>query len=129
MRMWMVDTSFLCRKHLLGEHVETHMFKGSLRKKNDMSGYIRNNLFQPLSLKKRHDELAAEMLKRGFDHKSPMEFQPDVSYLPELYQNTMVNIEGALKELLSRCPDCAKRYERMEDANRHKEIRGITNEG
>jgi hypothetical protein len=30
MRMWMVPPKVMCRKHLLGEHVEIHMLAGSL---------------------------------------------------------------------------------------------------
>lgn len=32
MRMWMLPTAGMCRKHLLGEHVELHMLLGSLRR-------------------------------------------------------------------------------------------------
>ena len=32
MRQWMVDPRLLCRKHLLGEHVENHMFIGTLKR-------------------------------------------------------------------------------------------------
>ena len=32
MRMWLVPPSHMCRKHLLGEHVELHMLLGTLKK-------------------------------------------------------------------------------------------------
>ena len=32
MRMWMIDPTLLCRKHLLGEHGELHKFIPSFRK-------------------------------------------------------------------------------------------------
>ena len=32
MRMWMIDPKLLCRKHLLGEHLEIHMFVGTINK-------------------------------------------------------------------------------------------------
>jgi hypothetical protein len=31
--MWMVDPRLVCSKHLLGEHVELHMFVGCLLKR------------------------------------------------------------------------------------------------
>lgn len=34
MRMWLVPPSHMCRKHLLGEHVELHMLLGTLKKGN-----------------------------------------------------------------------------------------------
>ena len=32
MRMWNVDVTKMCNKHLLGEHVEMHMFVGIIIK-------------------------------------------------------------------------------------------------
>lgn len=32
MRMWMVPPELMCRQHLLGEHVELHMFVGAINK-------------------------------------------------------------------------------------------------
>ena len=32
MRMWNVDPKLMCNKHLLGEHVEMHMFFGTIQK-------------------------------------------------------------------------------------------------
>ena len=60
MRMWMIDSAILCRYHLLGEHLETHMFAGHLKKKKRVDGYLRNNCFEPKSLVFRHEYLARE---------------------------------------------------------------------
>ena len=38
MRMWMVPVQYMCRKHLLGEHVEHHMLVGSIHKGLSMRG-------------------------------------------------------------------------------------------
>ena len=65
MRMWMVDPEIMCRQHLFGEHVEHHMFRGSMRKGCRQDGYITNDLLEPLSLDKRHEELVIEMTRRG----------------------------------------------------------------
>jgi hypothetical protein len=65
MRMWMVDTTTMCRKHLLGEHVETHMILGTLKSGIRLDGYARNNLLELKSFKKRHDKIAVEIVRRG----------------------------------------------------------------
>lgn len=38
MRMWMLPPETMCRKHLLGEHVELHMLLGSLRRGKTLTG-------------------------------------------------------------------------------------------
>ena len=108
MRMWMVDPVIMCNKHLLGEHVECHMFAGHLQRKRQIKNYIRLNLLEPGSLRQRHDQLAQEMTCRGMSHKSPLsEF--DIAYLPKEHQVYIVNADASLKELTKRCPECKKR--------------------
>ncbi|MBN2137184.1 MAG: hypothetical protein JW720_05210 [Sedimentisphaerales bacterium] len=105
MRMWMVDPSVMCNKHLLGEHVECHMLAGHLQRKRGITNYIRLNLLQPKSLRERHDQLALEMEDRGMVHKSPLpEF--DLSYLPEEHRAYTVNTDESLAELSRRCREC-----------------------
>lgn len=112
MRMWMVPTEFLCRKHLLGEHVETHMFLGSFKKKKNIKGFVENNCAEPLSLRQRHDALAKEMGDRGYNHKSPLDFEENViSYLPKNHINAKVDSESSLLDLIGRCEECKKRYD------------------
>ena len=112
MRLWMCDPKILCRKHLLGEHVECHMFFGTLIKKKSMSGYIKNNLFEPLMLFERHKQLAEEICRRGFKHKSPMFEDYNVfDYLPEEELNYTINREKSLRDLLSRCDSCKNQLE------------------
>jgi hypothetical protein len=109
MRMWMVDTKTMCRKHLLGEHVETHMILGSLKSGIRLDGYVRNNLLELKSLKKRHDELAAEMVRRGYNHKSPFDWKEEeidsVMQTNEV-KNSKVDRSLALEDLHSRCSEC-----------------------
>lgn len=118
MRMWMVDPKIMCRKHLLGEHVEHHMFVGSLRKKLSMDGYVANNLMEPLSLNKRHDALVVEMLARGFKHHSPLDWSShELDYLPDEIILAKVDSEAALSDLLDRCPECKARWETQNGSN------------
>lgn len=78
--MWMVDPKTLCRQHLLGEHFELHKFRHIFEKKQDVSTRISRKQIFPELMKIRHDELAQEMVNRGYRHSSPYE-QPDVSYI------------------------------------------------
>ena len=106
MRMWMVDPSKMCRKHLLGEHVETHMFLGTLRKKKSIKGYISNNLLEPLSLQQRHDALVAEMTRRNMRHNTPLTIDDELDYLSNSELNFRINRESSELELKNRCFNC-----------------------
>lgn len=103
MRMWMVDPKILCRKHLLGEHGEIHKHRHNFVKKHKMDG--RRGQIEPPAMESRHDALAKEMLRRGYKHESPYK-QPDISHLPEM----TVNVEAALKDLVTRCEECYANY-------------------
>lgn len=102
MRMWKVDPKVLCRKHLLGEHVEMHMFVGAILKGTSLRGYIDKGLVETDKIKQRHDDLAKEMIRRGYKHCSPIE-QVDCK------AEGQINTAKAAEELLNRCPECAKR--------------------
>jgi hypothetical protein len=102
--MWMINPKILCRKHLLGEHGEIHKHRHNFVKQHKMAGRI--GQIEPESMEKRHDELAKEMLNRGYNHKSPFS-QPDTSYLPKME----VNKNEALIDLLNRCNECKDRYD------------------
>lgn len=111
MRMWMVDPAIMCRKHLLGEHVETHMFYGSMNKGINLDGYIANNLLEADSLATRHEALAKEMVRRGYRHHSPMlpeNVQTILEYYPKRVLASTVDVAASLEDLLARCPDCRR---------------------
>ncbi|MHA2353488.1 MAG: pyrimidine dimer DNA glycosylase/endonuclease V [Candidatus Thorarchaeota archaeon] len=113
MRMWMVDTKTMCRKHLLGEHVETHMILGTLKSGIRLDGYVRNNLLELKSLKKRHDEIAAEMVRRGYNHQSPLDWmdeEADSVNQTDDVKNSKVDKLLALGDLHSRCSECREKY-------------------
>jgi hypothetical protein len=100
MRMWMVNPVEMCRRHLLGEHVECHMFLGTLRRGRSLAGYIRNGLVELRRLRARHDELAREMRRRGYRHASPLAPGRRLSDLGRVDP-----VEGR-RELERRCPEC-----------------------
>lgn len=101
MRMWGVDPRLMCRAHLLGEHVEMHMFAGCILKGKSIDGYIRSGLVDLDKISFRHDELAYEMERRGYSHCSP---------LPEIGCQTggRVDTRANLEELARRCRECAQ---------------------
>lgn len=112
MRMWMVDTKKMCRKHLLGEHVELHMLVGHLKRKRSITGFLENNCMEPSSIFSRHQEIAEEINSRGYTHKSALEGTEDLlDYLTEEERNTRVDSTSSFAELIKRCPECRKRSE------------------
>lgn len=76
MRIWDVHPSALCRRHLLGEHRELHGLWNILTQ--GKTGYSRHPETRRwegklAALYARHDALVAEMERRGYTHRSPLE--------------------------------------------------------
>lgn len=106
--MWGIDPSLLCKNHLLGEHGEIHKHRHNFVKKHKITNRISPVVqIEPENMQKRHDELALEMLKRGYNHKSPYE-QPDISYL--CYEERYAKIDNNISiiDLIDRCTECSK---------------------
>lgn len=100
----MVDPKLLCRKHLLGGHVETHMILGAIQKKKNLGRFLTEGLVEVHSVKTEHDALAVEMKRRGYNHQSPLqEF--------ESWEAGKISVEDNLVELARRCVDCRARIE------------------
>lgn len=102
MRMWMVDPRVMCRQHLLGEHVEIHMFVGAINKGTSMDGYLSTNMLEPSALARRHDELVAEMLRRGYRHQSDLADY----HIPADWLGITIDRKAAAAELFRRCAIC-----------------------
>lgn len=119
-RMWMVDPARMCRKHLVAEHHECHVFAGRIRKGMALEGYVASNLLEPWCLRVRHDALVAEMLARGYNHGSPF---PDLRLallaLPPGLLLATIDRTAAKAELVSRCPDCANNFREYADGALH----------
>lgn len=99
MRMWKVDPKIMCNKHLVGEHVEMHMFIGAIKKHKNLKGYLDKGLVEIHNIRNRHEELAQELARRGFKHNSPL---PDC----DLENKGFVNIDNNILELHMRCVMC-----------------------
>lgn len=114
MRMWMTPAAQMCRQHLLGEHVEIHMFIGAMVKGVSMAGYCNSNMMEPGALVTRHRELVIEMERRGYTHRSPVS-EHQVKYLledlPDEQLFAKVNALWAMRELHRRCPECRSMHQ------------------
>jgi hypothetical protein len=116
MRQWLVNPGLLCDQHLRGEHVEHHMFVGSINKGISIRGYISDGLVEPGKLRERHDELEDEMIRRGMKPNSPL---PAINWdryntftgIP--LENCKVDRSRSINELHKRCPRCAERIEQV----------------
>ena len=108
MRLWMVPVHLMCDRHLRGEHVECHMFVGTIKKGKSIEGFVQDGLVDVRLIKKRHDVLAEEMLARGGRHESPLK-----SFLPPHPWNNFIDVRANIAELARRCPDC---YDRIKAA-------------
>lgn len=115
MRMWMINPMLLCKKHLLGEHGELHKHWHCFVKQHDMSGRFSPVVqIEPLSMLRRHDELAKEMLRRNYKHNSPY-IMPDVSYL-EQFLHLKIDLGYNVQDLHARCEECRRRYDDFQNA-------------
>lgn len=102
MRQWGVNPKILCKKHLLGEHVEQHMFVGSINKGISLDGYVRGGLVEVHNIRARHDLLVEEMARRGMHHNSEL---PEF----ESWEAGSIDWRSALRDLTARCPHCFRR--------------------
>ena len=78
MRIWDLPPVKLCNKHLLGEHAELHAIWNILA--HNKRGYSHHPETIRWAGKLKvlysvHDNIAKEMLKRGFMHKSKLDFR------------------------------------------------------
>ena len=108
MRMWMVDPRLMCRKHLLGEHVELHMLIGSIRKGISLQGFFDNKLIETHNVQRRHEQLVREMKRRGFNHSSPLIKVPR-------RRGGRIDRQANLIELARRCKHCQALQEKAKN--------------
>ena len=116
--MWNVPVEMMCRQHLLGEHLELHMFYNSINEGKKITGYIEKGIFDPPLLKIRHDDIVLEMENRGFNHKTPMPNRVKYHLSDGRVRNMFIihmtthpiDINASINELLSRCERCKTFY-------------------
>jgi hypothetical protein len=108
--MWMVNPKILCRRHLLGEHVELHMFAGAFAKGTRAGRFVTENLLEFGALRSRHEELVREMKARGYKHGSPWKPLPKCEQITKAERAAKIDRPAALAELLRRCPECSANF-------------------
>jgi len=110
MRMWMVNPRFMCRQHLLGEHVEIHMFIGAISRGKSVKGYLEKGLLEVHNLYDCHEELVEEMKLRGYNHQSDVEEK-----WRTVESSGCIDRKKSLDELVNRCSRCKRRYSENRD--------------
>jgi hypothetical protein len=106
--MWGINPKLLCRQHLLGEHNEIHKHKHNFVKRHKITKRIYPIVqIEPENMKQRHDDLANEMLERGYNHNSSYD-QPDLSYLDDKERYSKIDLNNSIIDLSNRCPECKK---------------------
>ena len=101
MRMWLVNPKDMCRNHLLGEHSEIHRAVGNLNHSGTWArALIAKGFLEPCSFSARHKALADEMVRRGYNHQSPL----DTKGFEKL--DGKVNVKRSIKDLRERCKKC-----------------------
>lgn len=114
-RMWMIPPRELCdgdeKSHLKGEHSEMHQAYGTIRNHPHGEAVIKGhadknppNLDTSLIVE-RHNELAAEMERRGIEHESPLIYYDDVGM-------GSIDIEENRRDLYERCENCRSRMQK-----------------
>jgi hypothetical protein len=78
------------------------MFAGCILKSKSIKGYTSKGFVEVEYIKKRHDELVSEMIKRGFNHQSPLP-------VFDQWVEGRVNVRESINELKKRCINCRKR--------------------
>ena len=103
MRMWLVPMHLLCRQHFLGNHRELHTMWRSIElgKYHLIHGHTKKGQIDVSQIISQHEACEAEMVRRGYNHKSPL---PE--YAPVVIQDFIdqfgivpVDIEKSLKDL------------------------------
>lgn len=115
MRHWLVRPDLMCSLHKSGEHLECHMFNGSMRGNISLLGYYDGGLFfGPTFLKYRHDELAGFFTKPHLSTmtwESVLDASKDWEWLRsrQVYEDvipTEEQIKASRTTLLERCGAC-----------------------
>ena len=91
MRVWDISPEKLCKNHLLGEHNEIHAIWSILiNKKKGFSKHPETLRWDGKlkALYNRHEEIVNEMIKRKYNHKSPLN---KTKAIGEELQNEFVN--------------------------------------
>jgi hypothetical protein len=99
-----VPPKHMCNQHLLGNHNEAHQLVGFARSGNidKLIGHSVRGQIDMTRLNEWHEELVAEMERRGWNHDSPLEWGMDLPIGEDMIANSSTN------KLHERCDSCHK---------------------
>lgn len=107
MRVWDLSVDRLCRKHLLAQHLEIHtMYKTIQTGRKGYANHPETKRWanKEHALKAVHDATVAEMLKRGYNHNSPL---PDATGLRVEQYEFLCSVEEQEELLRQKGCECA----------------------
>ncbi len=107
MRIWDISPKILCRNHLLGEHRELHAIWSILTKgKKGYSHHPETKRWvgKLKALYLRHERLVTEMLKRGYNHFSPLDKRQAKG--KAIQREYIDKVQMQLKILINKKCDC-----------------------
>jgi hypothetical protein len=88
---------------------------GSIKHRKSIWGFINKGLIDPIFIPLRHEMIAEEMIRRGYNHKSPITLEEleilDQSEYMKRRKTYEIPILDSVKELTTRCEECKKLYE------------------
>lgn len=94
-------------KHMLGEHLEAHIFVSKMQKEYSLNGYSAGSMFFGAAyIKFRHDWIAS--LLEG--HTTPLSLDGIDRWKYPLVEPTNADMLKSVKDLLSRCPECGQKH-------------------
>lgn len=126
MRLWLVRPELMCKQHLSGEHLECHMFYGSMEGERTLNGFYEARIFfGPRFLKQRHSEIRRYLP----GHKTPMEMNKTITHLASRINGrlryfypdrlpTEEDIKQSRLTLITRCRTCRKKHLRAKREGR-----------
>jgi len=109
MRDWKLPPKLMCRKHLLGNHVELHMAIGSIKAGRSLAGHIARGQLEVHNIVRHHDRIAKEMLRRGYQHRSRM----GLAEAKLLWREGKIDPDKSLRDIVARCPECWALHKRL----------------
>jgi len=101
MRMWNVDPRVMCNQHILGEHLEVHMFVNAIIAGKKLDGFIRNGKVEVRNLRTRHYQLVKQMEHLGMNHLSPLPV-----FTNPYVEDGEVDLKESLRTMAFRCFKC-----------------------
>jgi hypothetical protein len=111
--MWMIEPKLMCRKHLLGEHLELHMLLSSIKKGKKLDGFIDKRIIEPINIYYRHFLIVEEMNRIGFNHKTDIDqiewlyIAADIILKDEKLYHATVDKNKSISDLTFRCKQCS----------------------